>query len=1450
MENEIDVTSIDWDDKDREGGVLDEAPVEATTINNEIIEPEVVQGSEGAGTFDAPFGSRIGSSTVDLRIPENQARMKEEYDAYWNYGKRRGFLGIPYTQAEFKDERNKLKEQFWQKYYGMSLEEYEQALDAPGPKRTIPLYGEVSGPSARDMGGFYPGTGSWKGALHNLNNNFVTLSLPGLALADFVMDAAGTVVPGMDKVDDRWDEATKMDNEVYQTTREILSVVLPAIYAGQVTHAGLAKIPFLTKSYPFLSGGMIAKNLTKIGAYGLADGAVALLSDTSEEHNAAYTVSNLLPDLFGPKGYLPIPEAWKTKESQSPAARKMMNFYENTVLATFGTILGAFIDSKSGVKNAVSFMEPLDVNASRYKQLELLKEADNAELIEIQELNTLLLTGKLSRQNENQIINRIVELEENLGINQGLEQRLKRQELGLKVEQEAAARRKLRDLDQAQQLELDFDPDIVPELVTDPASGVRQVPPPANVARNMADTTAIKMGGSKGDPAPIMTEAMREKGLMVGKTSRAAVMGVAEETRDIGRFNAVVDGIRYSSKQMNAAAWDIYTSIIAAENIEDVRQLFVDNRDVKNFLMGRFKVESINEEQARAAAFALRDLTDRFLGREVTEASARVMDTLGRESATLAETIQKGGSYVNDDRVMDLIIDKMQFLLDEYALNKYLAGWQLRNKNWFDQVPPKDFDTVVEQLTKEFTDAENAIHARNLRFTQTLKELQQTKPHFLRPLVDAFAHTNGDVDTLAKLQKWAGQQISPMGMVKSPNPKEMNLFAKGLWSIVMNNVLSGLSAVRAMGGAVHALTVKPITDILGHGFWGAVKGDFTGVKMSLYANGAIFETNRRALNDAFEMMKKAHKDPDMMIKAYRKDFTFQLDQRHGILDEMRKGWEVEGDWGHMVQTDLVNAMKDIGRHPAMRYGMTGLVFPDAYASTMLAHYLSRIQAYDEVFSELGYFKRSNVLVAEAKHYRKFFDANGIIKNDVLRAVAGEIQLNLDDGLANWLNKCTTAYPITKFLMMFPRTSSNAIKYSASWTPLTLIPGFNKYSKTIYARSSDEIAGALAEHGIDAARTPNAQLIFEKLRAEYTGRLMFSGMLVATLWQYAMAGNIRGSGHYNAGRRTKERDQFGYDPKTINIGGKWIEYKGLFGVEQVLSMLGDMAYYASDLEEGLLENWHAKLSWTLAASFLNETPLQGFEPLIAATNGDISGWNRLVANTSRSLLPLSGGAGVLANAIDGAQKDLDGSIKQYIQNRLPGFKNQLANHIDIYTGDPLNDVNNPVLKMLNAISPHKVSGTSEPWRRWLQEIQYDGLSKLRKDSTGSHEYTPKEREYIYTKIGEQQIYKKIERLMKSKKYRTEINWLKSFRSRNLVGNEQGLELRRKFLPVYQEIDLILREAQKIAEAKLLQERPNLAETINKQIQINNRMKQGDVKGAERVYNRQNEASKLLQFGGSR
>ena len=73
---------------------------------------------------------------------------------------------------------------------------------------------------------------------------------------------------------------------------------------------------------------------------------------------------------------------------------------------------------------------------------------------------------------------------------------------------------------------------------------------------------------------------------------------------------------------------------------------------------------------------------------------------------------------------------------------------------------------------------------------------------------------------------------------------------------------------------------------------------------------------------------------------------------------------------------------------------------------------------------------------------------------------------------------------------------------------------SKYSKTIYADTELEKAAALLEHGIDMTNVPNAGVIFDSLKRDYTGRLMWSGSLFAGLFSYGMAGNIRGNLHWN------------------------------------------------------------------------------------------------------------------------------------------------------------------------------------------------------------------------------------------------------------------------------------------------------------------------------------------------
>ena len=211
--------------------------------------------------------------------------------------------------------------------------------------------------------------------------------------------------------------------------------------------------------------------------------------------------------------------------------------------------------------------------------------------------------------------------------------------------------------------------------------------------------------------------------------------------------------------------------------------------------------------------------------------------------------------------------------------------------------------------------------------------------------------------------------------------------------------------------------------------------NFDGLRRTVYYHGAVWETNRRALTDAFTQMKRAHKDPDSMLKIYRKDFRLRADKTKKILEEMRGVYEADGNVGMLKQIDLAIAMNSIAKIPGLRYGMTALVFPDAYTSSLLGTYVTRMRAYDEVFYEFGFPDWTRIKTAEKRIAQQMFDENGLPKDPILKSLAGEIQLNLDDGLSKWINQATTAYPVSKYLLMFPRTQTNWVKNASSWTCL-------------------------------------------------------------------------------------------------------------------------------------------------------------------------------------------------------------------------------------------------------------------------------------------------------------------------------------------------------------------------------------------------------------------------------
>ena len=1260
----------------------------------------------------------------------------------------------------------------------------------------------------------------------------------GLGVVDFGIDVA-TKLTGQEQLDDKWDRITKFDNPWAQRLRNFSSVAIPTFIpvVGWAKYVNALKLPALTSA------------MAHIGGAAAIDAAVIGFSDMGEEDNTARVLADSFPQTFGPQGTLPIPEDWKVLDGDSVAVRRQKNMLESTILSGTADILGYAI---AGVKPTLHWFQGKDIRAKNFKKA---VEMQNADPESVKALAALMarrkLAKNLTKKDRRVLDQQILNLKKQIRQTGYSSATTNPAESYVKRHQDA----KLKQIDEVAETKLtqeqppipgqprEYDPWINAGLANKAETAVNSVPPAA-AARNAFETTVIKDGLAVGDAPSMLTTNMLKKGIGLNKLHREIVRAIADSGKQAGDYVGKVGIIRRSKEQMNDAAWRIYRDIITPGR--DLRNLFEAEEVIDGKIRKTFRdvirvsdtvVEPITDDAARGVAFALRDLSRLYLGKEVTETSARMMDTLGREVSSTAQASMVYGDLVDDARIKEMILDKMEFLSAEYGLNKYISGWKLQNKNWWKRLTNK----TVEATGKEF----DAARLKRIEDFQELRInlelLEEQDPFAMRPLIEAFAYSDGDVVSLNQLLEWAHDQVDWKGLLKSKDPNKMNVFARGAWGVVYNNTLSGLSGLRAAVGNGSALILKPMTSILGHGIESVIKRDIEPLRRSLYYHSAIVETTRRALGDAAKRMKMVHNDPEFMMKAIREDFKVQDDQTWQVLEDMNEIWKRNGDLGNQFQYGWAKANRDVSKMRWMRIGTTFMSGVDAATDTFTSTALARTDAYLKVIEKKGGFSvvgdtlNGELKRAEIANFKAMKDKQGLVTNEFAKNQSGEIALNLNDAVSNWINTGTTAVPALKNFFMFPRTGVNFFKMSMSYTPLTLIPGLNKYSKILTAGDDiTKIKLALKEHGVeDFDKVPNFMQYYQNLKNEYRGRLALSGMTAITLYNFAMGGNIRGNGPVNGSERQKLRDK-GWRPKTIKIGGNWVNFDGIPMVDTVLTLIGDLAYYQNDLGSELTHDFIDKLTWSLSATYLNNTPLYGLEPFQAAMAGDEAAFQRITANIVRGAIPMSGALGVVSNAISTSQKDIYKDLTGYVTNRLPVANLALSERIDYWTGQPINDIDNPLLRTLNAISPIKVSQGEEPWRKWLIDTGFDGLGVIKSTSSGRRQYTAAEREKIGRYIGEQQLWKEVEKMSKNPYFAKEMEQLRAFRRSGLTYDD--IRVKAELTETYRTLAALLKNAKEIAEARLMSESPQLNQSaINQQV-VDSLVKQ----------NRIPEAGEFLNF----
>ena len=1277
----------------------------------------------------------------------------------------------------------------------------------------------------------------------------------GMGMLDLPIDAIGRI-PGLGVVNDKWDEITGFNDPNAQKFREIAGPIAATIFTQGRAQSAItaANLPATTTAVANVSSGVgIAMGVAGISDYG-GDAENRLILHPKNFERLAKAA----PWFAGPNGMFPTLGDLADADATDPRVNRLLGMLDEGVLQGVGDLIAYTLTAGRPLLRGIL---PSSQKSKAWKSKLLL---DNLELdtkARVADIDAVIDSGgvskdqiKLLNEEKAKLINQAVttgssDATQNIGESIIRDRQNKRQ-----VVRDGRAIRKLKEesVQKPQNINVlankiakdlnvktgaddmwnqiddlvneraaktgGFDPNITPKLASETELAGIGITPPGAAVKNVVDVDGQLAGfiDRLDVPTNPLTDAM-QNGMILGPNSRKAIAHITLKAKEADNYKAVQGLFRTNNKVADERVYEIYNRIMREGTGDGLRELlknkhYRDTKGLLNEVQKKIDVTYLDDAGAAdAAALAINDLINVYLGREVTESSARVMHTLGAEISAKSGVPVQFKNLVDDAQVFKNVEDKLEVLSVEYGLSKYIAGAQLQRRNfWKRLLGSEDPGEIAELTLKEFGDKQTLIKGDYKAFRQQLQEAAEQNPKLRRTLMKAYDASNGNVDTLLKLKQYNKHHLSPLGLLYSREAKElgisgwqMNHFASGAWAVTYNNVLSGLSAGRAAVGNASMLILKPISAFSRAGLSSVLKRDMEPLERVAYLYGNMFETASRAFDDAVIRMKKVHQDPDFMMKAARKDFLMEQSNQWEILDDYGEQWLKDGDYYNNFMYGWANWQRKIARQPWFRTGITGMSTVDAYTDTFIGTFQSRLEAYSDVMTKYGKSLDPEVFTAKVKEaekvsYSNMFNADGLLTDTAAKRASGEIALNLDDGFSKTVNPLLNKVPPLKSLMMFPRTSMNQLKLNLSYTPLGAIPGISKYGDILNAGNDmKKIRKVLAEHGIrNADEHPNAMAIYKNIREEYEGRLMMGAGMVGLSYMYAMSGGVRGNGPVSHNELVKLKKK-GWKPNTVKIGNSWVSYKGIPFVEQYLNLMGDIAFYQTALGSNMTEEIHRKAIWTIAATYLNQSPLQGIEPINAMLRGDEGAFKRLAAQNIRAASLMSGAHGVIAKAITNAQKEIYNDFLGYVRNNTV-FKDMSYSKIDHWTGEEIDEIDNPILRGLNAINPIKVHGGGEPWRVWLLNSGFDDIAEIKTSSKGI-EYSPEARELIGRYMGKQQLWKEVEKMSKSKVFNEDLDKLRQYINSGKDEAEVG-EFRNQ-LTVYKKLKSLVKDAKEKAERQI-------------------------------------------------
>ena len=1164
----------------------------------------------------------------------------------------------------------------------------------------------------------------------------------GTGALDFGVDLIN-LIPGVNAP-----KLPKFKNELAQAAREISSIVLPTI--GLTRLGGVAG-----KAAQARVGSEIGKNaLVKfISEAGLAAGSGAFVDLTNKLNETDDNVQGTLKKMF-PKTFNWISNDWATLDSDSPDVKKAKNTNEGVGLGIFSDLLvgsAKLLKALRGTSEVTRWIPENETAKAFFDRVKAAKDGSVEGTFETSAKLREVATDELGTYR--------------MGKNPDLDKPM----FGIH------------------------------DVFDSEEAGIRSVDDMGVIGASVdAARIATNNGTSYGRLGSIVTEAALKFGLDATNLSkRQVIKTVVDQIKGAGNYSYLYEGKKIPWDEIDKRGTDLAQIMLDPRMDSGMLKATLDS-----FMNEVDGLKNLNDVGYNGAFKAIKGYMDEYINMDTLKAQAYVTTSLAGQVSDLAEGARYMEGTAAIERAQEQILDRMEYLMVEKGLASYVRGSGLNNINLWKKLrylnDPKKLLEVAKDARESTEDALSRIIPRAKNTANTLRDISKERPEFLVPLQMAWEFSDGNIDTMSKLNNFVEQSL---GVAKKAfvdgQPEIPSVLMQGAWGNIYNSVLTAISTVAKAGFGNAALLLERPFAVMGGAVLG---GDVKTFKRGWYQYSAFADTLKKGLSHMSMVYRKAASDPSSVNYIMRDDIVQKNEATMDILHSFALSAEQRGEYGPMSLYLQAEALNDLSQHPLLRFGANAMTALDGFARAVIANAETRGRVFDKFIDGGQKLDASSLKAANDQVYNEMFDSSGMITDKAVEYASREIAMNLDNPAVDALSSLIKQYPVLKPFMMFPTTSVNMITMANKHSPISIFA--NDYNKIAFkprnAFSQDEIVEILTSKGLPV--DGNIEQTFNTLRAEFRGRKAIGAITMTAAAGMFLNDSLRGSGHYDK-ERQRVRTDLGWKPRSYRgWDGNWYTYDGLGPISDFLSLTADVMDNFDSISGDDLEHTLKKLLYLVSSSLTSRSPMAGLEPMNDILAGDPTAMSRWGASFASSLVPLSGARNELGRLMSGQLREVDQEFGQLLRNRNKFLdavdpNGALPDAHDWIDGKKIGYSDNFFIRAWNATMPMKVHGGLSPERDFLLDIEYDTRPSFMKNQKGV-EYTPKERSELYSLIGKQGYFKsEIQRVMQTTEAKA---WRDSIKTARGNGSQIDPKLWQN---VYRQLDVGLDRAKRLAEVQL-------------------------------------------------